>query len=95
ASCCGLIVNEILTNSLKYAFPNGKTGNIYIYLKNENGFCCLILKDDGIGSPATVSETNGKSLGTQLIYNLSYQINARIDQANENGTQYTIRFKID
>ncbi|MBI5664812.1 MAG: PAS domain S-box protein [Nitrospirae bacterium] len=72
---CGLIINELLSNSLKYAFPNDRSGNISITLKNMAGGSHwdyeLIVRDSGIGLPAGLDIRKTSSLGLQLVINLS------------------------
>ena len=90
---CGLIINELVTNSLKYAFVNRERGNIDIILNNlENGNYKLIVKDDGIGFPKNINFRNTNSLGLQLINTLVKQINGEIDLKNSTGTEFIVTF---
>lgn len=90
----GLIVNEIVSNALKHAFPNNKSGiiNISIEHKNENYFE-LIIEDNGIGFSS--DHLDKKSFGLELINLLSYQMHGKlsIDSSPNNSTKYTIDFK--
>jgi len=93
ATPLGLIVNELLTNALKYAFPNNRTGNISLTLKRmyTNKFK-LSVADDGIGSGKETIMNMG--FGTQLITLLSQQLNGEINtQSSAEGTLITIEFK--
>jgi len=64
---CGLILNELITNSLKYAFPDGRKGKLWIRMKAENEKMILQIGDDGIGLPESFDIKNSKSLGLQLV----------------------------
>lgn len=87
----GLILNEIISNSLKYAFPD-KKGTICIALqKKENGFE-LIAGDNGIGFADDFDYLSGKSLGMQLIHMLAEQLSAKISLCNKKGINYRFEF---
>lgn len=86
----GLLITEILTNSIKYAFPNGK-GNISLEFLRANGHYLLSLEDDGVGFSSDKLRTN-ESLGMQLIYSLSEQLDAEIRIETDNGTRYSFKF---
>jgi len=88
----GLILNEIITNTLKYAFPNNK-GTIFISLQKQNHQFFLIIEDNGIGLPKDYDYQNSESLGIQLIHILSEQIDAEIKTENNGGTLYSILFQ--
>lgn len=89
----GLIVNELLTNSLKYAFPNGENGNIELSLShlNEEDFQ-LKISDNGVGKPI-YAEVKGTGFGTQLVELLTRQIDGQLIQEISNGTMIQINFK--
>ncbi|AXE21875.1 hypothetical protein DR864_28855 (plasmid) [Runella rosea] len=74
AMIIGLIVNELLTNSLKYAFPEGRTGEIELSLCEENGKLCLQVKDNGIGSAKAPELNNGTAFGLNLVKILSKKL---------------------
>jgi len=88
----GLVVNELISNSLKHAFPSDKTGKITIKLEEDYGKYILIVSDDGIGLPPDLDYTRTKSLGMQLIHALTSQINGKIDINGSNGTTIKITF---
>lgn len=90
---CGLIVNELVTNSLKYAFPDNRNGTISIILRPENGQCLLEVSDDGIGIPENFRIDNSNSLGLQLVTMLSSQLDGTIAIDVTKGTRFTILFK--
>jgi PAS domain S-box-containing protein len=90
---CGLIINELISNSFKYAFPDNRKGSIKIDLKSvDNNDYLLIISDNGIGFPKDVDFKNTKSLGLQLVNTLVGQIDGSIAMQNHSGTTYTIRF---
>nr|WP_285897981.1 histidine kinase dimerization/phosphoacceptor domain -containing protein [Antarcticibacterium sp. W02-3] len=90
----GLIVNELFTNSLKYAFPHSKNGEIYIRLSRETtGVLNLWVKDDGIGlKPQEVAK--GTGFGKKLIKLLTRQLDGSMEITTNAGTQYLFRFKM-
>jgi two-component sensor histidine kinase len=84
----GLITNEIISNSLKYAFPNNKKGKLKVMLKGNNGGLYLKVSDDGIGYDTR--EISANSFGTRLIYSLTQQLEAELNISTENGTTIEI-----
>jgi two-component sensor histidine kinase len=88
----GLLVNEIITNSMKHAFPEGRSGNINIILKEYDDYE-LIISDDGIGLPDDVNLEESKTLGLQIINNLIKQIDGTIEINSNHGTQFKIKFQ--
>jgi PAS domain S-box-containing protein len=91
---CGLIINEIISNSLKYAFPNGRKGSLRIKLDLEPADRFnLTLSDDGIGLPADFEMRSATTLGTKLIERLTEQIQGTIEYSSSSqGTRYVISF---
>ena len=85
----GLIVNEVITNSLKYAFSNND-GEIVVRSKIENNQCFIIISDNGIGLSGGFNMDDDGSLGMQLIYLLGDQIDATIHMENKGGLTYKI-----
>ncbi|MBN2225942.1 MAG: PAS domain S-box protein [candidate division Zixibacteria bacterium] len=93
---CGLIVNELLSNALKHAFPKGETGEIHVSLHRENdGLIRLTVRDNGVGLPPAVDVEKSASLGLQLIKTLAGQINATVEIDRANGTAFTLSFVPD
>ena len=90
---CGLIVNELLTNALKYAFYEGKNDELSISLKESDGLITLIISDNGKGFPATIDYKKTESLGMQLVITLVEQLSGTISLDNSNGVKYTIKFQ--
>lgn len=89
---CGLIVNEIITNSLKYAWKKDEKGNIFISLKEEEGIVYIEVSDDGIGLPNDFDILTSDTLGLQLVSTLIEQLDGEINVNSENGTKYLIKF---
>jgi sensor domain CHASE-containing protein/two-component sensor histidine kinase len=93
----GIIVNELFTNSVKYAFPAGTDGEICISLTRENFWKDEIYKfvfaDNGIGFPEGINFRNPDTLGLQLINALVDQINGYIEVKQNNGTEFEIWFR--
>lgn len=95
---CGLIINELLSNSLKHAFPGERKGEVHIIFKKEetNGETCynLTVSDNGIGIPENLDIRITKSLGLQLVTTLvDHQLMGTINLDRTNGTGFHIRFK--
>ena len=89
----GLIVNELLTNTLKYAFPKGQNGNVRIKLeKQTNGVLHLEVSDNGIGKSGVV---HGTGFGGQLISLLTRQLSGKMREEVEGGTAVFFDFKLD
>lgn len=90
----GLILNEIISNALKYAFKGRDEGKIHVqlYKTQENAFM-LEAGDNGVGLPKNVHLERANSLGMQLIVMLSEQINGRVQLLHSGGTIYRITFK--
>ncbi len=89
---CGLIINELVSNSLKHAFPDSK-GTIKIKMRRKEGECLLKVCDDGSGFPKEIDFKNTESLGMQLINSLVIQLDGNIEMLNESGTCFKINIK--
>jgi len=90
---CGMIINELVTNSLKYAFPDNRKGRITISLTEEEQGLQLTVGDDGVGIPADVSLANNSTLGIKLVSNLVRdQLGGTIELDRGHGTAYRINF---
>ncbi|MDI6644211.1 MAG: MEDS domain-containing protein [Methanobacteriaceae archaeon] len=86
-----LILNELLSNSIKYAFPEG-TGKILIGMKEENNTVYMIVEDDGIGFPPDFEPLKSETLGLQLVGNLVSQLGGSISLDRTKGTKFLIVF---
>ncbi|MGB3693123.1 MAG: PAS domain S-box protein [Spirulinaceae cyanobacterium] len=90
---CGLLINELVTNCFKYAFPYGRSGKIHIKLQqNTEKRICLAVWDNGVGIPPSVDWQNSNSLGLELVHTLAEQLHAEITLDRKNGTSFTFRF---
>jgi len=90
---CGLIVNELVSNCLKHAFPDGRTGRITLGLtKNSEGKNVLFVADNGTGFPAAIDFRNTASLGLQLVNVLTGQVHGTLELDASEGTKFSITF---
>jgi len=92
ALTCGLIVNELVSNSLKHAFPDRKEGEIRIDLGKKSKNYELIISDNGVGFPRELDFRKIKSLGLRLVNALTKQLNGTIGLSKDQGTKIKIRF---
>jgi two-component sensor histidine kinase len=90
---CGLIINELVSNALKYAFKGRKNGHLTILLKEHDQEIQLAVKDDGVGLPKDFAFEKNNSLGIQLVYALIEQLDATMVVNQTNGTEFFIRFR--
>lgn len=91
---CGLIINELITNSMKYAFPEGREGEIRVCIHaHDKGYIQLAVSDNGVGMPEGLDFRNTDSLGLNLVKDLVGQLQGKIELSRENGTGYKITFK--
>ncbi|MBK9477299.1 MAG: PAS domain S-box protein [Bacteroidetes bacterium] len=90
---CGLIVNELVSNALKYAFPQNRKGEVWVRLKETPTAILLTVSDNGVGLPENFDFRNSDSLGLQLVTSLVEQINGEIFCENKIGTKFTVTFK--
>ena len=91
---CGLIINEVVSNCLKYAFAGKEKGIIRIeFSKLSDGKLKLIIGDDGIGLPSNFDIENAETLGLQLVTTLVTQVSGELDIKTNKGTQFSIVFK--
>jgi PAS domain S-box-containing protein len=88
----GLIVNELITNSMKHAFKEGE-GEINIIFHKKGDEFTLIIGDNGVGLPADLDFRNTETLGLQLVNNLTAQIDGAIELERSHGTRFKITFK--
>ncbi len=91
---CGLIVNELVTNSLKHAFLQTENRAISVVLRkpDEVGLCTLLVSDNGCGLPPIEDLENSPTLGFQLVTSLVNQLQGEIEIDREAGTAFRIRF---
>lgn len=88
----GLIVNELISNALKYAFPTGE-GHLEIVLSEKDGYYTILIQDDGIGIPSHISlENPGQSLGLELVSSLAAQLQGTISLSRGEKTAFSLVF---
>lgn len=93
AIACGLIVNELISNCLKHAFPGGRKGRVRVSLHPFAGAKYrLSVSDDGIGFPSGKDYRELPTLGLQLVHSLTQQLRGSIDIRNGRGTEFVIIF---
>jgi len=89
---CGVIVNELVANSLKHAFPGDRTGEIAISFREVDGQYTMIFKDDGVGLPEGLDISSPSSLGLTIVNALTGQLGGTIGLVNNGGTEISITF---
>jgi two-component sensor histidine kinase len=90
---CGLILNELLSNCLKHAFPDERVGEIHIELRSDAApRVTMIVRDTGIGFPAGVDSRHPETLGLQLVYSLTEQLGGALEAESNGGTTFTLTF---
>jgi PAS domain S-box-containing protein len=90
----GLIINELVSNAFKHAFPSGNKGNLYISIIKDGEKYELVVQDDGVGFPPEIDFKKTESLGLQLIITLVEQMGGDIFLIRDHGTKFVINFSI-
>lgn len=94
ATPCGLIINELFSNSIKYAFNPDDDKKIFISFENlKNGNLCLKISDNGVGLPENFNFDHSESLGLRLVENLVIQLGGKLEVINDDGVEFEIIFK--
>jgi two-component sensor histidine kinase len=94
---CGLILNELCTNALKYAFPPGRDGLRELRVamhRTEAGFLHLTVADTGVGLPDGMEVPSASSLGMQIVWKLVEQLRGSIRVDGSRGTRYDLEFPV-
>jgi PAS domain S-box-containing protein len=89
---CGMLLNELLTNALKHAFPEGRRGIVRVAVGLAADRVALVVGDDGIGLPEEVDVQQGASTGLQLVGTLVQQLEAALDVKRGPGTTFRVTF---
>jgi len=89
---CGLIINELVTNSIKYGFPDNHKGEIFIKLSSNNGKNCICVRDSGIGLPEDLQIKTSGTFGFQMVNALVAQLDGDINIKSGRGTTICITF---
>jgi len=89
----GMLINELVSNSLKHAFPAGRKGEIRVQVgANEDGVVTIVVGDNGVGLPRWLDFRQSESLGMQLVTTLTEQLGGTIDLNRSKGAEFTMRF---
>jgi PAS domain S-box-containing protein len=89
---CGLIINELVSNALKYAFPEQPQGAIWVKFFADDRTLTLIVQDNGVGLPASFNLNNPHSLGLTLVQGLVDQLDGSLEITSQAGTTFHITF---
>lgn len=89
----GLVINELLTNAYKHAFPKGKKGTITVSLSENQDTYLIRVSDDGVGLPNDFNHVESKTLGMELIFILVEQLDSKLIIESENGSAFTFGIK--
>jgi len=89
---CGLILNELISNSLKHAFPNGRSGKIKTSLLEDKNCLKMMIEDNGVGFPDDMNFKNTDTLGLKLVNTLVRQLDGNIELKKIGGTKIIIKF---
>ena len=91
---CGLIINELISNSLKYAFPEGRSGEVHLELREKQDRTAqLIVEDDGVGLTPGFDWVNARSLGLRLVRTLAQQLDGTLEVGSGPGTSFQLTFR--
>jgi two-component sensor histidine kinase len=94
-SCIGMIMNELIFNSMKYAFKGRDCGRISVEVYRTQSGITITIEDDGIGIPETVVTTEPDTFGLKLVYGLADQIGGSLRYENSEGTRFVLEFPIN
>jgi PAS domain S-box-containing protein len=93
---CGLVVNELISNALKHAFPAGQRGEILVALTQQpNGETTLKVRDNGIGVDDSIDLAKANTLGLQLVTLLAEQLGGRVAMNRSHPTEFTLTFAVE
>src|SRR5262249_15071082 len=92
---CGLLLNELITNALKHAFPAGRGGEVRVELARIAGDRLrLVVRDNGVGLSTGFDLRRTESLGMQLVTTLAEQLEATLEVTNAGGTTFQLTFPL-
>lgn len=89
---CGLLVNELVSNALKHAFPAGRSGQVNLELRLHQGQVCLRVGDNGVGLPPALEVQQTSTLGLRLVHLLAQQLKAAVVVERAPGTTFQVTF---
>ena len=90
---CGLLINELVSNSYKHAFPNGKKGKICITFDLKDKMCTLTVRDNGVGIPDDLDIRESQTLGLEIVLSLIEQLEGSLNISKANGTALSVSFE--
>ncbi|MBK9443184.1 MAG: PAS domain S-box protein [Comamonadaceae bacterium] len=96
ATPCGLLVNELLSNCLKHAFPEGRSGEVLVQSQaaDQPGFWRVRVRDTGLGLPPDFESRGKQSLGLQLVSDLARQLGGALETSRQGGTDFSVSFPL-
>jgi len=89
---CGMIVNELVSNARKHAFPNGEPGEIRVEFTRQSAGYCLTVADNGVGIQEEIATADSRSLGLKVVQALTRQIRGKLDIRHGEGATFVISF---
>lgn len=92
---CALIINELLSNALKHAYPDERSGLIRVDMHRDGDWCSLRVSDDGVGVLEDRAGANPETLGWKLVGALASQLGARLDRHSQGGTTFQLHFRLE
>jgi two-component system, sensor histidine kinase PdtaS len=95
ATPLALVINEVVSNALKYAFPGGRRGRVQVSLKQEEGAFVLTVSDDGIGFPPELEWRKAGGLGLRIVRALAAQLGGTPEFTGTGGTRFSLRFPLE
>ena len=92
---CGLVLNELISNALKHAFPHGRAGEVMVSLRKESDEqVVLCVSDNGVGIPDDLHIAETATLGLQLVWLLADQLRAEVTVQRSNPTRFELRLPL-
>jgi two-component sensor histidine kinase/PAS domain-containing protein len=89
---CGLLINELVSNSFRHAFPEGRKGKIWVRLSASDDKTILTVGDDGVGIPEGLDPYRADSLGLKIVNTLTRQLDGKVELDRSHGTEFRISF---
>jgi two-component sensor histidine kinase len=89
---CGLLINELVSNSLRHAFPAGRKGRVWVRLSEQGDRICLTVGDDGVGIPEEYDPHSAETLGLKIVDTLTRQLNGKLELKRGYGTEFSVTF---
>jgi two-component sensor histidine kinase len=91
---CALILNELLTNAFKYAYPKGREGEIRVHLSCRDGMVTLAVSDEGVGLPPDFELRQSKTLGLEIVQALAKQLEGDLEIVSDRGACFSVDFPL-